>query len=200
MREISPAVNLSVDDFVASVHPMLRQVISEIRRQKVDNKRPRPSTSLIDQSFLLTADIRADILDHVATLVDENVFGRSEMCKQFADLLRRTLVHLGLPARAEIGTVIYYSGDREIFHWEHAWVRIGREVVDGNVDSLFENPMVPKSVNVAPYWGPINNLPKDRRFSWSKAKALPAGDIDVSDVWWPELKNWIDQNVIAKSA
>ncbi|MEI7848890.1 MAG: hypothetical protein WCK35_24030 [Chloroflexota bacterium] len=198
MREISPAANLSVDEYVASLHHLPRQYIARIRRQKVDNKRPHPSATLVDQSVLLTANIRADILDHVATLVDENVFGRSEMCKQFADLLMRALVYLELPACAEIGTVTYYSGNTRTFGWEHAWVRIGREVVDGNVDSLFENPMVPKSVNIPPYWGPINKLPKDRIFSWNKAKTLPMGDIDVSNIWWPELQNWLDQNVIAR--
>jgi len=198
MREIAPVVNLSVDEYVASLSPLPRQVLAKIRKQKVDNKRPYPSTTLIDQSTLLTADIRADILDQVATLVDENVFGRSEMCKQFADLLKRALVYLKFQARAEIGTVVYYSGDIEIFRWEHAWVRIGREVIDGNVDSLFENPAVPKSVNITPYWGPINSLPKDRKFCWSKAKVLPAGDEDVSKIWWPELQKWLDQNVVVR--
>jgi len=32
-------------------------------------------------------------------------------------------------------------------------VRIGDEVVDGNVDCLSENPLVPDIVRVAPYWG-----------------------------------------------
>ena len=34
-------------------------------------------------------------------------------------------------------------------------MRIRDEVIDGNVDSLDENPTVPKAFRVAPYWGPI---------------------------------------------
>jgi hypothetical protein len=48
--------------------------------------------------------------------------------------------------------LIYYGADgEEIFRWQHAWVRIGNEVIDGNVDCLAENPLVPKAVSVAPY-------------------------------------------------
>jgi hypothetical protein len=43
-----------------------------------------------------------------------------------------------------------FRGGREIFRWEHVWVRVGAEVIDGNVDSLFENPMVPSASAVQP--------------------------------------------------
>ena len=113
---------------------------------------------------------------------------------QFADLLQRALAHLNLPARAIMGTCIYFNDDREIFRWRHAWVRIGREVIDGNVDSLFENPMVPSSVAVAPYWGPINQVPPDRRLREDHGARLPP-DNDVSDIWWPALAAWLDEHV-----
>ena len=43
-----------------------------------------------------------------------------------------------------------YSGPREIFRWEHVWVRVSAEVIDRNVDSLFENPMVASASAVQP--------------------------------------------------
>ncbi|MFQ5925908.1 MAG: hypothetical protein ACE5MH_00545, partial [Terriglobia bacterium] len=143
---------------------------------------------------LLTRELRAKLLDAVAELVDENLFGRSEMCIQFADLLHRALRHLHLPARPVVGQAIYYSGGQEIFRWQHTWVRVGKEVIDGNVDSLFENPVVPAAVNVAPYWGPIEKIPRDRRIREEHGRELPP-DKDVSTIWWPELRAWLDKTL-----
>ena len=140
---------------------------------------------------MLDPKTRADLLDSIAALVDENLSGRSDMCRQFADLLQRALAHLRLPARPVLGTAIYFSNRREVFRWEHAWVRVGSEVIDGNVDSLYENPMVPPEVTVAPYWGPITNTPADRRLRQDKKRSLPA-DSDVAQIWWPELRARID--------
>ncbi len=163
MREISPAENISADDFLRIAPASIREFAFRIRAQKNEGRRPQPSAKLIDQSTLLTRELRAKLLDTVAALVDENLFGRAEMCLQFADLLCRALVYLQCPARAVIGKAIYYNAGREIFRWEHAWVRIKSELIDGNVDSLFENPIVPPTVCVAPYWGPVTEAPADRR-------------------------------------
>lgn len=122
------------------------------------------------------------------------------MCKQFADLLQRSLMLLGLPARAVLGTVIYFSEGREVFHWDHAWVRIGHEVVDGNVDTLFGNPLAPPFLRVALYWGPIERTPKDRRLVQNKRLDFPTNDTDVSDIWWPDLRDWINQSITGKHA
>jgi hypothetical protein len=196
MREISPAVNLSADEYFASIpSPEIRQFVMAVRRQKLAGTRPRPSTTLIDHSVLLTRHIRTILLDHIAALVDENIYGRCEMCRQFADLLQRSLVSLGLPAHAVLGTAIYFSEGREVFRWDHAWVRIGREVIDGNADSMSENPLVPPSLRVVSYWGPINKTPKDRRLVQNKALDFPKNDSDVCDIWWPELKEWISQGI-----
>jgi hypothetical protein len=67
----------------------------------------------------------------------------------------------------------YDSAGSEIFRWAHAWVRIGEEVIDGNVDSLAENPVVPKAVWIAPYWGPIMQTPPDRRLREKHGESLP---------------------------
>lgn len=154
-----------------------------------------PSACLIDNSTLLTKQCRQKLLDKVATLVDENLTGRSDMCQQFADLLHRALSYLGLPSNPVVGTAIYFSSNgQEIFRWSHIWVRIGKEVVDGNVDSLIENPVVPHGVQIKPYWGPIADTPRDRRIRASNGSVLP-DDEDVVKIWWPELKEWLDMEL-----
>ena len=153
MREISPAVGLSVDDYVKMIPAEMKRIVDEIRRQKRDDTRPKPSAILIDRSEIMTQPLRSKLLDAVATLVDENYAGRSEMCLQFAGLMHRAMEHLKFPTRPVVGTAIYYKANgEEIWRWQHAWVRIGSEVIDGNVDCLAENPLVPKAVSAAPYW------------------------------------------------
>jgi len=195
MREISPVVGVPVDEYLKLV-PQIKPLIMEIRRQKEAGGRLRPSTSLIDRSQMLTKESREKLPDKVAALVDENYAGRSEMCQQFADLLHRALTYLQFPSRAVGGTAIYYDVQgKEIFRWKHAWVRVGKEAVDGNVDCLVENPVVPKQVGIAPYWGPIAETPGDRRLREDHGAGLPE-DVDVDGIWWPELKAWIDQELL----
>jgi len=174
----------------------LRDLVSEIRRKKYAGNRIRPSTSLIDHSALLTKSHRDRLIDTVAVLVDENYVGRAEMCFQFADLLNRALIHLNLPSRPVLGTAFYYDPmGNEMFQWTHAWVRIGDEVIDGNVDSISENPLVPQSVSIAPYWGPIRETPRDRRLREYQGEGLPP-DVDVENIWWPELRDFLDRQFI----
>jgi hypothetical protein len=55
------------------------------------------------------------------------------------------------------GNAIYDDASgKEVFQWNHAWVRVGEEVIDGNVYSLVENPLVPDQVRVPPYWGSLS--------------------------------------------
>jgi hypothetical protein len=191
LREISPELNVTPDAFFASMPASMQALVSTIRRQKVEGIRKRPSSTLLNQSKVLTALRRAALLDQVATLVDENLSGRSDMCEQFAVLLTLALRHLGMPARAVAGEALCFdAGGHEVFRWRHAWVRIGSEVVDGNVDSLDENPAVPNVVRIAPYWGPISLTPRDRRLRESHQRIGPDGD--VSDIWWPDLRAWLD--------
>jgi len=144
----------------------------------------------------MTKAMRDKLLDALAALVDENYAGRAEMCLQFAALLYRALSHLNFPARPVVDTAIYYGAKgEEIWRWRHAWVRIGNEVIDGNVDCLAENPLVPKAVSFAPYWGPIAKLPADRRLRVDHGAVLPP-DVDVHDIWWPELRSWFDKECL----
>jgi hypothetical protein len=170
----------------------MQTIIARIRQEKADKVRAMPSSELIDQSQTLTSARRREILDKVASLVDENLCGRSEMCLQFADLLYRALLHLNIPARPAPGDAIYFdSSGRELFRWQHAWVRIGDEVVDGNVDSIVENPVVPAAVRVRPYWGAVRTIPSDRRLREQQGARLEPDD-DVLNIWWPELRVWLD--------
>ena len=195
MREISPAVNVSVDDYVEVLPPEAKRIVEEIRRQKREGVRQRPSVTLIDRSAILTKTIRDRLLDAVAALVDENYAGRSEMCLQFAALMHRALRHLSFPSRPAVGTAIYYGvKGEEIWRSQHAWVRIGDEVIDGNVDCLAENPLIPKTVSAAPYWGPITDVPPDRRLREEHGSVLEP-DVDVDSIWWPELQQWLDREM-----
>jgi hypothetical protein len=195
MREISPLSGISVDGYVKMLPAEARRIVEEIRRQKREGTRQRPSATLIDRSAVMTKPMRDKLLDAVAALVDENYVGRAEMCLQFAALLDRALSHLKFPSRPVIGTAIYYGAKgEEVWRWQHAWVRVGNEVIDGNVDCLVENPLVPKAVSVAPYWGPITEVPTDRRLREEHGSALRP-DVDVDHIWWPELREWIDREM-----
>jgi hypothetical protein len=176
--------------------PTFQNKVEDIRRQKNEGRRPKPSDCLIDNSILLNVQRRQSLLNKTAELVDENLCGRSEMCMQFAELLCRALVHLQLPARAILGEAAYYKSGKEIFRWQHAWVRVGEEVIDGNVDCLFENPMVPSTVRIASYWGPIDATPRDRRLR-PRHRATLDPDSDVSEIWWPEMRKWLESSLMA---
>jgi hypothetical protein len=196
MREVSPVIGVSVDDYLKQVPAQFRTIIEEIRRQKSAGQRQSPSARLIDRSDLMTKPARNKLLDAVAALVDENYAGRAEMCLQYAALLDRALLQLKFPSRPVVGTAVYFDArGEEIFRWRHAWVRVGDEVIDGNVDSLAENPLVPKTVSVVPYWGPITEMPSDRRLREDRNDALPS-DVDVDNIWWPELQQWVSREML----
>lgn len=196
MREISPVLGISVDGYITQFVPdAFKPLIAEVRRQKGAGLRRVPSATLIDKSTVLTAEARKMVLDQVAQLVNENYVGRGEMCLQFAGLLNRGLNKLGFPTRAVVGKAIYYDPKgTEIFRWDHAWVRIGDEIIDSNVDSIPENPMVPKTVQLFPYWDPVRETPTDRKLQEHHGKQLPQ-DEDVEEVWWPELSLFLDSRL-----
>jgi hypothetical protein len=191
-REISPMQNMSADEFLRQMPSEYQGIVSAIRAAKDDGNRPVPSATLVDRSSMLTVGQRAALLDMVASLVDENLAGRSEMCIQFGLLIHRALEHLKVPNYAATGDAIYFSdsGD-EIYRWRHVWVRAGTEIVDGNVDSIPENPVVPDTVKVAPYWGPVKGIPGRRLIE--RNYSLP-DDTDVDSDWWPRLRIWLDND------
>ncbi len=194
MREISPAENVTAEEYYDLLPTNFKEVINKIRKEKTNKMRPVPSLKLIDKSNLLDSNSRAKLIDQVALLVDENLAGRAEMCIQFAILLSRALEYLNFPSKVKMGTAMYFDSGKEIFRWEHSWVRIGDEVIDGNVDILYENPSVPDNVKIQPYWGPILSTPRDRRLRENRNIAIP-NDADVENVWWPDLKTIIDSEL-----
>ena len=192
-REISPAINLSADQYVSRMPQPIQGIVATIRAAKETDSRPWPSSTLIDYSNILTPGKRVALLNKAAELVDENVAGRSDMCLQFAALLNLSFRHLGFDSRAVSGTATYLSPKgKRVFAWHHAWVRIGREVIDGNTDSLPENIMVPDCVKAAPYWGPIKDIPGRTL----KQDGYVDDDPDVSGVWWPDLKEWLETDFL----
>jgi hypothetical protein len=190
-REISPALNMTVDEYVSVVPSPLKGIISRIRAEKESDSRSRPSTSLIDRSAMFTPGKRAALLDKVAEFVDENVAGRSDMCLQYAKLMSLALNHLGFNSHAVTGTATYFNAKgKSVFDWPHGWVRVGKEVIDGNTDSITENPCVPSRVSAPPYWGSIADAPA-RRYQQA---GYVEDDPDVLNVWWPELRDWLDKD------
>jgi hypothetical protein len=183
MREISPAVGMSVNEWLAHA-PELKPLVEGIRHQKESGKRLMPSASLIDKSSILTATQRALLLDQVAALADENYCGRSEMCLQFSVLMQKALTKLGFAAKVAVGSASYFDDKgKKLYTWEHAWVRVGSEVIDGNVDSLAENPAVPETVRVSPYWGSITDTPRDRQLKENLGAGSVPPDEDVDGHW-----------------
>jgi hypothetical protein len=68
--------------------------------------------------------------------------------------------------------------------------------VDGNVDSMIENPWVPGEIEPRPYWGPPDKMPKDReihrgRILISERDAIELGD-EITQ-WKADLEEKIKQ-------
>ena len=138
---------------------------------------------------------RKRLLDAVARLVNEDLFGRCAMCVPVAKLLNRALNHLGYPAREVWGQGIYpLSNGREKF-WSHAWVKLFNEVIDPNADSVSEHPLAPAELNLKPYWGPVDLLPKDRRLLEDHGEPLPS-HVTADDLLWPALRTWLDERAL----
>jgi hypothetical protein len=185
MREISPAINASAEEYYAMLLPEGQELVVKIREEKKNNSRPIPSDKLIDKSNILTSSIRCKLIDKIAMLVDESLTGRSDMCQQFSMLLSKSLTVLGVYAKTVKGKATYCNG----FSWDHYWVETKDEIIDANVDMLFENPVVPPSVSISPYWGKKNNMPNDRKLKSKNTKI--SQDVDVKKIWWPELNIWL---------
>ena len=190
MREISPAISHSCDEYLRALPQKSQELIAAIRSEKNRDVRPLPSSKLLDCSKTLDSDFRNALVDRVACLVDENLCGRSDMCQQFAYLISLALNEIGIANYPVSGTAMYYAEGKEIFRLEHAWVRAGGEVVDGNTDILYENPAVLNGLEISPYWGLLSDMPSDRRLREGQ-RNFRLQDSDIDEIWWPELKLWL---------
>lgn len=162
------------------------EVLRTLRVAKRTGTRPKPSTRLIGEELNFSINDRGMLLDKVAALVDENLFGRSDMCAHFALLLAKALELRGVQAVAKCGKVDYLKPDGTFFSWDHAWVEYDDVVIDGNVDSMVENPHVPSGMLPAPFWGTRDHIPEDRFFQFDSAEVWH-GDEDT-ELWWLRLQ------------
>lgn len=156
----------SLQTYVLSLPRKTRQIFEKIVHQKEKDERPLPSAKCILGTSRISQHIRLAILDLIALTVDENFWGRHEMCVYFAILLRDALSTFGHSAQAVLGSATYHSpvDRKKDFTWEHAWVVLDNEIIDGNIDSLIENPHVDPQSRIAPssFWGLQNEVPHDR--------------------------------------
>lgn len=172
------------------------KMAKKIIEEKQGGKRAKPSQHLeINSADLSDNEIKL-ILDMVGYTSDQ-VFplGRSTACIYSAILLRNVLRELyGKDSEAIVGKAYYYDSEgNQKFEWEHGWVEYDTQLVDGNVDSMSENPKVPDDIRPVNYWGLKSSTPKGRKFEksqaidddWIKANMTPSEIDELS-------KNLID--------
>ncbi|WP_345462190.1 lasso peptide biosynthesis protein [Deinococcus carri] len=156
-----------IERFMAKLSPTaLRRLMKRqqelkdrIAAQRVSNTRPKPSdvlTSIGDQPPL---PVRKLILDLAAEAADQHCeLSRNDQCVTFAVYARAMLAELGITARVVIGEATYkMHGTKHVML--HAWVEVGEDLVDGNVDSFEENVSIPNEIRPQPYWGPKRRAP-----------------------------------------
>ena len=196
VREICPAENLTVKEFInitKKSDPSITKIVKRIRLEKSKNTRKMPSKSLIGNYDKLPIDKQKLLLDKIASLVDENLFGRQEMCSQFALLVEKALNKLDINAKSIYGKAKYKQNNGEWFSWNHSWVIIDNEyIVDANTDSMEENVFVPDGLIPSPYWGTIENLPVNRNYKPSTEPVPTDSDVET---WWIDLENFIDERI-----
>lgn len=165
------------------------KILSFIEEQRRNGTRPLPSRLLQSIGDNPVLEVRNFLLDICAKLVDENWCGRSEMCIYFAVLLRHGLNFLGKPAEVHIGKATYidHNNQDNRFEWDHSWVVSEEQLIDGNIDSMLENPMVPNGIAPAPYWGPIETTPSDRKLYSSR---ILDSSQDVIELDEQEITMW----------
>ncbi|MGG4495642.1 hypothetical protein [Brevibacillus reuszeri] len=171
-------------------------LLNIILKQKKDGTRPFPSDRLITNGNLLDEYTRNVLVDLCAAAVDNNWCGRSDMCIYYSCLMRYALRLLGYKAKVHIGEAIYISNTNpeSKFTWEHSWVTCEGTLIDGNVDTMFENPFVPIDIDPNTYWGDIEKTPVDRLL---KSNRLLSVDQEVDELddtyieWKRRIKNFL---------
>jgi len=142
-----------------------------LRRKNRIRSFEKPSTNLYLGQSVFDDEKRKQLLDAIATVLDDHdplKAGRHEMCMHFAILLRDTLNKAGYQAKVFWGIVRYYNNDdrSKYFGLHHAWVEVGNEIIDGNADSLINNPIIDPDLCIRPvaFWGIKSHVPEDRAF------------------------------------
>lgn len=176
----------------------LNAILTKIQTEKQNGTRKLPSSTIISIGDVPAQTERVFLVDTCARLVDQNWCGRSEMCINFAVLIRYGLGLLGYQATVEVGKA-RYSMTKQNFEWDHAWVRTEcGDFVDGNIDSITENPLAPEGIEPKPYWGPLEALPGDREFH--KVRDLPP-ERDEVELDVEEIRQWkidLEREIVKK--
>jgi len=126
----------------------------------------KPSDTLISVGNIPSKNEREWLLDLCAQIIVDNKQYRFDQCLLFAMLIKIGLNTLGIDAWVHIGRASYFSNEtgEKYFSWDHAWVQTEWDLIDGNIDSLFRNPKIVTHSSIEPYWGPLSELPKNRRY------------------------------------
>lgn len=126
----------------------------------------KPSDTLISVGNRPSKNEREWLLDLCAQIIVDNKIYRFDQCLLFAMLIEVGLSTLGIEACVHIGRASYFSKEtgEKYFSWDHAWVQTEWDLIDGNIDSLFRNPKIETHSSIEPYWGPVSDLPKNRKY------------------------------------
>jgi|GEM_PF-1563998 len=128
-----------------------------IAEQKAKNERPRPSAKLFSLGETPARAVRNVVLDVAAEFTDRharNSGGRGTQGPLFAAFARAVLETQGVTSEVVIGWARYLTPEQKPFEWDYAWLETETDLIDGNADTLGENPMVPENLIRSPYWGP----------------------------------------------
>ncbi len=179
------------------------EIVSQINEQRANNNRPLPSHLLISIGDIPNLATRHFLVDTCAALVDQNWCGRSEMCIYFAALMRHGLNQLRQKVVVELGKA-KYSGGAQSFEWDHAWVKQTEDLylIDGNIDALQENPFVADGITPLPFWGPVDQMPKDRIFKVERILPPDRDEIELDAepirMWKQDLEKKLEHFTMAK--
>ncbi|MBB6096760.1 hypothetical protein HNR42_000172 [Deinobacterium chartae] len=153
LRTLSPS---ELDTFITRA----RSSAQRIAAQRQAGNRPEPSHTLVSFGRLPDLGVRRTIVDFAALFTDrDSPFGRGAESVLFAAYLRAILEMGGVDCTLAVGRARFTYAGGQTYERDHAWIELGEDVIDANVDTLTELADVPETLQVAPYWGPRDRLP-----------------------------------------
>lgn len=73
------------------MHPKQIEFLKKLKYERLNNTRPKPSNHLILGKSKISDQDRIQLLNKIAEKLDEDEYGRSDLCKHFALLLAKIL-------------------------------------------------------------------------------------------------------------
>ena len=166
------------------------ETLKRIRNEKKNKTRKKPSSNLLTNGDFISIELRKYIVDKCAEFVDENKYGRSDMCIQYGVLIKYMLKNYANVDSKIMEGKVKYKGKGKDFVWDHVWVEtLNGYFIDGNVDSMYENISVPKGINPSSYWGLLTEIPDDREIITKKEMSKQDEIELISDM--DEVGKWI---------